>query len=73
MLEAGRVVCWILRKEYLYQKDKVKRSLSGGNDLSTDFTVRAGCGGSGERASDTRHSLGTGVWCVSMWGRWEQD
>lgn len=50
----GGVVCWVLGKEYLYQKDKIKRSFSAGNDSITDPTVRAGCCRSGERASDTR-------------------
>lgn len=62
--------CWVLRKkEYFYQKNKVERSFSGGNDLSTDPIVRAGCGRIGERASDTRHPLGTGLWCLSVWER----
>lgn len=67
------MVCWVLRKEYLNREDKLKRCFSRGNDLSTDPTARAGCGGSGERASDIRHPLGTALWCVSVWERWEQN
>lgn len=68
------VVCWVLRKkEYFYQKNKVKRSFSGGNDVSIDPIVRAGCGRIGERASDARQPPGTGLWCLSVWERWERD
>lgn len=67
------MVCWVLRKkDYFYQKNKVK-SFAAENDLCRDPIVRAGCGRIGERASDTRHPLGTGLWCLSVWERWERD